>query len=100
MIQNKRLACLKIVEEKLINMFSTPIIIRKINSVNYKGYVHKLKKELNNGDRSHTEAIHDSHKFKRQEKPQETIAETVKLMSKKKQKKQESKSHNSKQTIN
>ena len=61
-------------------MFSTPTIIRKVNNANFKGYVHdKLKKKLNIGDGHRAEGIHDSFKFKRQEKPQETIVERVKL---------------------
>ena len=38
--KNKMLAYMKIVEDKLIDMFSTPTVIRKIKDVNYKGYVH------------------------------------------------------------
>ena len=35
----------KIMEYKLIDIFSTSTIITKINNINYKGYVHdKLKK--------------------------------------------------------
>ena len=38
--KNKMLAYMKVVEDKLIDMFSTPTVIRKIKDVNYKGYVH------------------------------------------------------------
>ena len=80
------LAYLKIIEDKLIDMFSTRTIIRKIKDVNYNGYIHdKLRKELNSRDIRHAEAIFDSLKFKKQEKPQKTIAERVKLMPRKKQ---------------
>ena len=84
-------------------MFST-LTIRKINNANDKGYVHdKFKKKLNSGDTRCAEAILDSLKFIRQEKPRETIAERVKLMRQKK-KKTESRNRNqnlnSKQTIN
>ena len=45
-------------------MFSTSTIVRKIKILNYKGYVlDKLKKELNSGDTSQTEAIFDSSEF-------------------------------------
>ena len=62
-------------------IFSTPTIIRKINNANYKSYVHdNLKKELNSGDTRRAKAIIDSLKLKREKKPQETIAERVKLI--------------------
>ena len=32
---------LKIMEWKLIDMVSTPTVVRKINNVKYKGYVNK-----------------------------------------------------------
>ena len=38
--KNKMLAYMKVVEDKLIDMSSTPTVIRKIKDVNYKGYVH------------------------------------------------------------
>ena len=79
------LAYLKIIEDELIDMFSTSSINRKINNANYKGYVYdKLKKELNSGDTSRAEAILDSLKFKKQEKPRETIAEVIKLIHRRK----------------
>ena len=79
---------LKIAEDKLIDMFCTPTIIRKINSANYKGYAHdKLKKELYSGDACYAEAILESFKFKRQEKPQDAIPERVKKCLEKKKKK-------------
>ena len=70
----------KRIEDKLIDMFYTPTIIRKINNAKFKGYVHdKLKKELNIADAHHAEEILDFFDFKRQEKLQEAIAERVKL---------------------
>ena len=43
--KNKLLTYLKFTKNKLIYMFSTLTIIRKIDSVNYKGHVHnKLNK--------------------------------------------------------
>ena len=78
--KNLMLEHFKIIEDKVIDMFYTPAIIRKINNANYKGYLHdKLKKEMNRGDTIVEIAILDSFKFKRQGKPQETIAERVKL---------------------
>ena len=75
------LAYLKITEDKLIDMFSTRTIIRKIKDVNYNGYVHdKLRKELNSRDIHHAEAIFDSVKFKKQEKPQKIKILTLKLL--------------------
>ena len=38
--KNKILTYLKIIDDQLIDTFSTPTIIRKIKGVNYKGYVH------------------------------------------------------------
>ena len=76
--KSKMLEYMKIVEDKLINMFSTPTVIRKIKDVNYKGYVHdKLREELNSIDTCNTEAIFGSLRFK---KSQETIAESLKLL--------------------
>ena len=60
---------LKIMEWKLIGMFSTPTFVRKINNASYKGYVHdKLIKELKSGDTRHAETILDSYEFKRLKK--------------------------------
>ena len=57
---------LRIMEHKLIDIFSGRTITIKINKVNYKGYVHdELKKELNSGDTRCTETIRDFLKFKR-----------------------------------
>ena len=76
--KNKMLAYMKVVEDKLIDMFSTPTVIRKIKDVNYKGYVHdKLWEELNSRDTCNTEAIFDSLRFR---KSQGTIAERLKLL--------------------
>ena len=36
---------LKIIEWKLIDMFSTPSVVRKIHNANYKGYVNKKLNE-------------------------------------------------------
>ena len=59
---------LKIMEHKLIDMLSTPTIIRKVNNSNSKSYVHdKLKKELFSEDTRYTEAFLDLIKFKRLE---------------------------------
>ena len=42
----------KIIENKVIDIFSTPTIIIKINNANYIGYLHdKLKTELNSGNK-------------------------------------------------
>ena len=83
--KNVMLKYLKMIEDMLIEMFSSPTIIRKISNTSYKGYVcDKLRKELNSGDTRHAEAVLDSFKFKRREKPQEIIAEKVKLMPQKK----------------
>ena len=50
-----------------------------------KLYIHdKLKKQLNSGDTCRHEATLDYFKFKRQEKPQEIIAERMKLNSRNK----------------
>ena len=79
---NARVFESKRIEDKLIDMFFTPTIIRKINNAKFRSYVHdKLKKELNIADAHHAEDILDSFDFKRQEKLQETIAERVKLNS-------------------
>ena len=75
------------ITEKYLLMFSTftikNLLLRKIKNVNYKGYVHdelkkKKKKKKNSGDTHRTEAILDSFNFKRQEKPQETLANELK----------------------
>ena len=61
----KLLEFLKIMEWKLIDMFSNPSVIRKINNVNYKGYVNKnVNEKMDRGDTRHTKAILDSFKFK------------------------------------
>ena len=49
---------LKIIGDRLIDMFSIHSFIRKTNNVNYIKFVHdKLKKELNIGDTHPAEAI-------------------------------------------
>ena len=61
----KLLEFLKIMEWKLIDMFSNPSVIRKINNVTYKGYVNKkVNEKMDLGDTRHTKAILDSFKFK------------------------------------
>ena len=98
--KNVMLKYLKMIEDMLIEMFSSPTIIRKISNTSYKGYVcDKLRKELNSGDTRHAEAVLDSFKFKRQEKPQEIIAEKVKLMPQKKNRNR-NQNLNSKQATN
>ena len=48
----------KIIEDILIDIFSTHSIISKINNANYKDYVHeKIKKKLNSGDTHCAEAM-------------------------------------------
>ena len=43
------LECLKIIEWKLVDMLSTPILVRKINNAKYEGYVKKkFNEETNN----------------------------------------------------
>ena len=49
---------LKIIEDRLIDMFFTLSIIRKIKNVNYKGYVwDKLKYKLENDDLRHAGTV-------------------------------------------
>ena len=85
MIKNSGHKALRIIKDNLINMFSTPSIINKINNANFKGYVHyRFKNKLENEDPHHTTAILNSFKFITLEKikaeePQETVAERVKL---------------------
>ena len=56
---------LKITEDRLIDMFSTPGIVRKIHSVNHKGYVRdKLKYKIDNHDSHHAEVTLNFLKFK------------------------------------
>ena len=56
---------LKIVEWKLIDMFSTPSVVRKINNANHKGYVNKkLNEEMNSENTRLNEAILDSFNLK------------------------------------
>ena len=80
---NTMLEYLRILEDKLIDKFSTFNIIKIINHANYKTYVlDELKKNFDNEDLCHVEAILHSLKFQRLEKikiekPQETIAEKV-----------------------
>ena len=63
------LAYLKIMEWKLIYVFATPNIVRKIKNANYKGYVHdKYIKKLNCSDTRHAKSIIESFKLKRLEK--------------------------------
>ena len=83
MQKNEMLEYLEITEKYLL-MFSTftikNLLLRKIKNVNYKGYVHDelKKKKKNSWDTHRTEAILDSFNFKRQEKPQETLANELK----------------------
>ena len=56
---------LKITEDRLINMISTPGIVRKINNVNHKGYVRgKSKYKIDIHDSHHAEATLNFLKFK------------------------------------
>ena len=56
--KNEMLEYLKIIGDRLIDMFSIHSFIRKTNNVNYIKFVHdKLKKELNIGDTHPAEAI-------------------------------------------
>ena len=67
--KNEMLQYLKLMEWKLVDMFSTPTFVRKINNDNYKDYVHdKLLKVMSSGDIHHAEAILDSFVFKRLKK--------------------------------
>ena len=81
MQKNEMLEYLEITEKYLL-MFSTftikNLLLRKIKNVNYKGYVHDELKKKNSWDTHRTEAILDSFNFKRQEKPQETLANELK----------------------
>lgn len=43
--KNEMLEYLKVMEQKLIDMLSTPTVVRKINNGNYKGYVYVKKKK-------------------------------------------------------
>ena len=64
--KNEILEYLKIMEWKLIDMFSTLSIIRKLTNVNYKSYVNKeLNEELDSGDTHNVKAILDSFKVKK-----------------------------------
>ena len=65
--KNEILAKLKIIEDKLIDMFSTPTIFRKVNYANYKVQVlDKSKQKSNSGDTHHAEAILHSNNLKKQ----------------------------------
>ena len=56
---------LRIKEDKLIDMFSTPSIIKKINNANYKRYVNdKLEKKFEE-DPHHVKTILDPLKLER-----------------------------------
>ena len=58
--KNEVLDYLKITEWKLIYMFSTPSVLRKINNANYKDYVtEKLNAEMGRGNTRLAEAILD-----------------------------------------
>lgn len=62
--KNVMLEYLRIIEDKLIDMFFTPSIIKNFNNSKYKNYVHdKLKNKFENGDHLHSKTIHDSCKF-------------------------------------
>ena len=65
--KNEMLEYLKIMKWKLIDILSTPALVKKINNANYKGYVkNKLNDELNRRNTHHAEAILDYFiKFKR-----------------------------------
>ena len=55
--KNEMLEYLRVMEWKLIDIFSTTTCVRKINNANLKGYVHnKLVKELNSRDTRCAEA--------------------------------------------
>ena len=48
--KNEMLEYMKIMEQKLIDIFSAPTLARKINNANYKGYIRKkLNDEINSG---------------------------------------------------
>ena len=67
--KNVMLEYLRITEDKLIDMFFTPSIIKNFNNSKYKNYVHdKLKNKFENGDHLHYKTIHDSCKFQRIQK--------------------------------
>ena len=69
---------LKIMEDKLIDMFFTCSILKKIKNANCKGYVRDvLKNKFKNEDPCHVEAIQ---KIKTEE-PKEAIAEKVPIES-------------------
>ena len=80
---------LRNMEDKLIDMFSTPSIIQKNKQCQPQGYAHNnSKKKFENEDPCHVKAIVDSFKCKCLEKkkteepfilPQETIGERAKL---------------------
>ena len=76
---------LKIVEDRLNDMFSIPSIIRIINNTNQKESAHdELKCKRESEDPRHADAILDPFKFTEKEKvkteePHETISETMKL---------------------
>ena len=82
--KNVMLEYLKIVEDRLNDMFSFPSIIRTINNTNQKESAHdELKYKRGSEDPRQADAILDPFKFTEKEKvkteePQETISETVK----------------------
>ena len=86
------LVYLKTIEWKLIDMFSTPSVDRKINNANCNGYVNeKVNEEMDSGDTCHAEGdevkienlldMSPQEGDKKQVKlePEETIAGRVKL---------------------
>ena len=66
--KNEMLDYLKVLEWKLIHMFPTLFVVRKINNANYQDYVNKkLNNEINIGNTRLTKAFLDSFKLKRLE---------------------------------
>ena len=64
--KNEMLEYLKIMEWKLVNIFSTHSVFLKISNVNWKGYVNKkLNEEMDSEDTHLNKEILDSFKFKR-----------------------------------
>ena len=64
--KNEMLEYLKIMEWKLVNIFSTHSVFLKISNVNWKGSVNKkLNEEMDSEDTHLAEEILDSFKFKR-----------------------------------
>ena len=59
------LVSLKVVKYKLVDISSTPSIVKKVNDINFKGYMDDNLKKLMNKDPRCVEVIFDSFKLEK-----------------------------------